>query len=510
MNRTANHISKPSSTKLRDHFHTRYFSKRLPLVVSLQLLKHAHCFTICSERRRGAACITSASKLAESTAKCDALVAWCIECHGLPATAIEPSMLDDTLSFITCREITQNEALIEIPDGLAITLVDVQKDPLLVPLVNGRSELVGLALWLMKERKNKESQWAPFLATLPEYTSTPVLWSKEERAELLRGSPVLKEADYREVALRQEWIELESIIGTISGPLDFDEQSFMESMSVVLAMAAYLPTAQCFALLPLIGLMKRTGSSGGATLDYDPKKGSVVLKASRPYAPNQEVLLFDGRPNGELLLGTGQIERNNPSDFLTMAAGLVPSDRLYTAKRQVLTEMGFDIPQFFPIYPDRISIQQLAYLRLSRVQDPAQLATVTFDKDSIVSVENEYEILQLMMGDLREALQLYAGDVETDLKELQRRDLTEKERIAAQLRYGEKLILRGTMDGVRKRLAPIRGIPTKSKGMQDPNADLLEIFDTLESLPSAPKKLLDGIIGWARGDSDPEWKKKKR
>lgn len=32
---------------------------------------------------------------------------------------------------------------------------------------------------------------------------------------------------------------------------------------------------------------------------------------------------------------------------------------------------------------------------------------------------------------------------------------------ALQLRLGEKRILRGTMDGVRRRLAPIRGIPTK-------------------------------------------------
>lgn len=33
-----------------------------------------------------------------------------------------------------------------------------------------------------------------------------------------------------------------------------------------------------------------------------------------------------------------------------------------------------------------------------------------------------------------------------------------------QLRLGEKRILRGTMDGVRRRLAPIRGIPTKVMG----------------------------------------------
>lgn len=47
------------------------------------------------------------------------------------------------------------------------------------------------------------------------------------------------------------------------------------------------------------------------------------------------------------------------------------------------------------------------------------------------------------------------------------------------------------------------------QGFQDPNADVLEIFETIESIPSAPKKLLDGFMGWARGDNDPEWKKGK-
>lgn len=159
----------------------------------------------------------------------------------------------------------------------------------------------------------------------------------------------------------------------------------------------------------------------------------------------------------------------------------------------------------------------------------------------------------------------------------------------SQLRLGEKRILRGTMDGVRRRLAPIRGIPTKvrcgctaglllvdcsspgehwclvrlrllllgalhpaaaldavqcssaahtwggstclrhsarprstclpcccllparralqSGGMQDPNADLIEIFDTIEQLPSAPKKLLDGFGRWLSGKDDPDWKR---
>ena len=42
----------------------------------------------------------------------------------------------------------------------------------------------------------------------------------------------------------------------------------------------------------------------------------------------------------------------------------------------------------------------------------------------------------------------------------------------------------------------------QSGGMQDPNADFKEIFDIIEAIPSAPKKLMDGIgrwFRWARG-----------
>lgn len=43
--------------------------------------------------------------------------------------------------------------------------------------------------------------------------------------------------------------------------------------------------------------------------------------------------------------------------------------------------------------------------------------------------------------------------------------------------------------------------------MQDPNSDLKEIFDTIESIPSAPKKLLDGFGRWLSGKDDPDWQR---
>jgi histone-lysine N-methyltransferase SETD3 len=218
-------------------------------------------------------------------------------------------------------------------------------------------------------------------------------------------------------------------------------------------------------------------------------------------------MLNDERPNGELLLALGAVQDSNLSDCLEFEASLVAADKYYQAKEQLLAAAGFSPAERFPVYADRFPTQLLAYLRLSRIQDPAQFAKVSFADDVAVSQVNEYEVLQLLMGECRERLQAYELTYEEEIKNLQSPSLTGRARLAARLRFGEKAILTATMDAVRRKLAPVRGIPTK-QGMQDPNADLKEIFEAIEGIPSAPARLFDGIRRWARGEFDPEWPSK--
>lgn len=132
---------------------------------------------------------------------------------------------------------------------------------------------------------------------------------------------------------------------------------------------------------------------------------------------------------------------------------------------------------------------------------------VRFDEDVIVDQMNEYEILQLLLGECRTRLAAYTNTLEEDVKALQQPDLDPKERLALQLLLGEKNILQGTLTAVRKRLAPIRGIPIKGGSLADPNQDILDVFEAIESLPNKPKEILDGFLGWAKGESDPNKKK---
>ena len=55
-------------------------------------------------------------------------------------------------------------------------------------------------------------------------------------------------------------------------------------------------------------------------------------------------------------------------------ASLVASDRLYGAKKQVLDSMGMGNPEEFPITTNGMPLQMLSYLRLARLQDPAEFA----------------------------------------------------------------------------------------------------------------------------------------
>lgn len=444
-------------------------------------------------------------------------------CQGIPSPPkVEASMVEDPLfesmkvGVVAKCEASPGDPLIQMPGSLCLTAADTRQDPILASLAEGRSELVALALFVMKERSRVgESKWTPILESLPSKVDTPVLWADEERERLLRGSPALKEARLREQALLAEWKSLQTQIDELKDsdgypPSIFNQLSFLNAMTVVLAYAVYLPSAECFALLAVVGNISRTGSAAGALIDYDVEAEAVVVTATEPYKVGQEVRVFDGRSNGELLLATGWVELSNPADYLMLQASLVAADRMYQLKKDILEQFGFGTEENFPIYADRIATQHLAYLRLSRLTDAAQLARVSFDEDVIVSPENEYEVLQLMMADLRDLTQGYDGNYEDDLKELQRRDLDRRSRLATALRLAEKRIIQGTMAGIRKRLAPVRGIPTKSGGLEDPNADLLEVFETIESLPQAPIKLFQGLASWARGDLDPDWRKGER
>ena len=379
--------------------------------------------------------------------------------------------------------------------------------------------MVGLALWLLAEQARAAagagSAW-PGLAgqLLGRVPNTPLLWEPDLRAKVLKGSPVLRETEERLAALAEEWGRIEAALAAEPDPGAFPGavfalERFLEAFAVILARSVYLPSAQCFALVPDVVDVERS-SKGACMVDFDLDQGAVTVVAKRSYKPGETLAIMDDRPNSERVLVLGEFEEGNPQDCLLFDAELIPADQLYQVKEQILGSFGYGPQAAFPVYEDRMPLQYLAYLRLARVQDSAQLARVTFEEDVLIDESNEYEILQLVMGDCRERLAEYEQNEEYDVVLLDRGELSPIERLGIQQRLAEKKILRKTMDTIRRRLAPIRGIPTKTGTMEDPNQDITEMFDQIENVIPNAKAAVDNFFSWARGDMDPEWRKGPR
>lgn len=441
---------------------------------------------------------------------------------GLGLQHVEPRRittdLGDRIGFISTQEASSSQqgsasVVFSISEEQAVSSIDAEKHELVGELVTGCSELVALTLWLLAESlKGTDSKHADLISSLPEKTDTPLLWPDDELEFLLAGSTILNETKNRVKELKRQWQMLHDEYFS-KDPMKFSPEvfgysKFAAAFSVVLAHAIYLPSAQLFVVAPIVSLLGRTGNGNGCFVDYDSSTQQVVITGDRTLREGQEILLNDARPNGELLMATGTLPSEaNSSDFLEFPASLIQADRYYEMKSQILESVGFAPKERFPVYADRMPNQLLAYVRLARVQDPALFAKVSFEQDVILSQMNEYEVLQLLMGDCRERLALYRKSLEEDIKINQGMDLSRREKLAVKLRLSEKRIISATMDAVRQRLAPIRGIVTKS-GMQDVNQDLKEIFDTLESIPLAPQKIFQGLMDWASGKDDPDWGKK--
>jgi histone-lysine N-methyltransferase SETD3 len=274
---------------------------------------------------------------------------------------------------------------------------------------------------------------------------------------LTRASHIqaLAAADERAAALASEWASLAQLLEAAPAmypPASWTQRAFGDALAVVLAHAVYLPSARCFALLPLASNVTRrspgfTGDGGvSATLDYDPGSSAVVLLATSDLVAGQEVVAADAqqRNSAELLLSGCELGGPKGTtafagDTLTWTASLLSTDRLYSAKAATLEAAGL-LPseQSFPVCAELgMPTQLLTYLRMSRITDAAELMKVRFDQDgacclgplltvchacgyltqtthyacviAIITPMNEYEVLQLMMGDCRERLAAYDG-----------------------------------------------------------------------------------------------------
>ena len=459
--------------------------------------------------------------------------------HGDRGDKTSTATTTEFAEFTLSKNVESGDVILSIPQESCVTAVDAKEHPIVSPLIEEKPELVQLALWLCCERaKAKGSEWWPYLKTLNGNPNSVLRFTEKDFKELLKGTTIDKEARQRRDSAKEEYEALRAAIAEHPDkyPLDvyafLTENAFIDALDIVCARAQWLNTANCYALVPLMDAIPICGApppvspedpsftqfyeirdirTGLTTVrcgyaDYDVESASVNLCANTRASAGSKILQIDHsvRNNSELYLSFGDVDDQHPGDYEYWPAELSESDPLYTAKKSVLEAQGFsDKGQTFPVYKDRMPREFLSYLRFARVTNSEELFAVSFTEDKIISPMNEYETLQLLMADCRDRMSAYDTNEEDELLLQKRDDVSLKIRNASRLRQTEKELVGEMMNAVRRRLAPIRGIPTK-QGMEDPNADLLEMIEFFESIPNAPKKAFENFQKWARGELEDE------
>eukprot|EP00887_Chlorella_sp_A99_P007961 scaffold12.g7961.t1 len=384
------------------------------------------------------------------------LLNW-LEENGAPQPAVtlstvqrEGQQVDVT---VAARALQPGDLALRVPERLVVTLDRVLQEDGLAELLttNKLSELSILALYLCYEKKRgRESAWHAFIKELdrmagrgPQGAKSLLLWSDEEVATYLAGSPVIGDIQERLRGIEKEYRELDTV-WWMAGSL-FRDYEFEASVVHLQGM----PLGKRFALVPLGPPLLTYSSTAKAMLKYDAGSRQVQLAVDRPYAPGEPVLAWCGpQPNSKLLLNYGIVDEANTFDRLPLAITIPSSDSLYRLKRDRLAEAGLSTQQVFQLARRQpLPEQLLPYLRLVNAASEEEAWRVVFGAGAgPVSPANERLVLSQLIAHLRARLQQYRTTIAEDEATIADPASGPRATVAAKLVKIEKEILQQDLD----------------------------------------------------------------
>lgn len=380
------------------------------------------------------------------------------------------------------RDIAAGEAVLRLPEHLVVTLDQVFENETVAEVLttDKLSELACLALYLMYEKKRgKESTWYAYIKELDKQRArgqfaaeSPLLWTEEEVASYLQGSPVQTAVRQRLASIREEYQELDTVwfmSGSLFNKYPYDVPTeafpfevFKQAFAAVQASIVHLqgvPLAKRFALVPLGPPSLSYSSNAKAMISYNAEAREVQLIADRDYAAGERVFAWCGpQPNSRLLINYGIVNEHNPHDKLPITATIPNSDPLYQVKRRLLETAKLSTQQLFQLQHSKELPQQLLpFMRMCYCTDEAQVRQIDLTQTGDVT-EADAPILQHLVAYLQQRLSRYARSREEDEALLADESTPVRQKVACRLLVQEKILLEETM-------AAIQALPHAPQGV---------------------------------------------
>jgi len=243
------------------------------------------------------------------------------------------------------KDIKQGDLLLEIPTSVMITensiyktqLEDiVQKDPMLQNVPSLR-----LALFLVHEKINNNSFFAPYLKVLPKTFDLPFYFTLEEMCSL-KGSPLRNECFHVNVMVAKQYCHIYKLlqdnpqVQSIS-PFSFHFSDFVWAVSCVMSRQNQIPNFEklllnttsninnaketVMALIPLWDFANH--AEGHLTTHFEGASMRAACTAMQNYKPNDQVFIYYGnRGNRELFMYSGFVTPLNKFDAISVSMSI--------------------------------------------------------------------------------------------------------------------------------------------------------------------------------------------
>ncbi|KAK4758836.1 hypothetical protein SAY87_020137 [Trapa incisa] len=377
-------------------------------------------------------------------------------------TSTRPGVVQQGLGLVAQRNIGHKEIVLEVPKRLWIN-PDAVAASEIGRVCSGLKPWIGVALFLIREKKRGDSKWRVYLDILPETTDSTIYWSEEELKKL-QGTQLLRTTLGVKEYVKGEFEKVDREILLPHKqlfPSSITFEDFFWAFGILRSRAFSRLPGQNLVLVPLADLINH--SSSITTEDYEIKGGGLFskellfsLRSPTSVKAGEQVLIqYDlNKSNADLALDYGFIESNPDRNSYTLTLEISESDPFFENKLDIaeLNGLGktayFDITLFRPLPP-----AMLPFLRLVALGGADAFLLESIYRNSIwgnlqlpLSRANEELICRVVRDTCKSALSGYGTTIEED-EELQKiGNLGPRTEIAVGVRWGEKKVLQQIED----------------------------------------------------------------
>jgi len=255
----------------------------------------------------------------------DALAAWVVETGG--ATPPAKVACEERPGFGFCliakQPLKSGDPLLSIPQSLHLSVSSARRGPLgpamdAVAAAVDEDESAALAVAILYERSlGERSSFAPYISILPppESLDLPILWSAEQKQELLAGSHLSSMVESTLDTIRLQWARLSAQVFP-AWPDLFPPKFFSEALlddfvwTHALVLSRGLPFGDEMAMIPYLDYANHeAGSPNTCSISMSSPEGEEVAETVKAAVQSMSDLeLLGGRSAAALTAGKDHAE----------------------------------------------------------------------------------------------------------------------------------------------------------------------------------------------------------